>query len=407
MQQLLFPDDAQFWFETLRVFGHSSYGGSDFGEVVATASRITSGDYDSWHDAWLATAERVAAEAAGAATEGHPVSAKDGYLRASTYYRTAEFFLHDNPDDPRIAYAYRRAVDCFRAAVPEAEPVEIPYEGTVLHGYFYRAEVAEGERRPVVVMHSGFDGAAEEMHFGGALAAVQRGYHVLSFDGPGQPSAIHLNKLTFRPDWEYVVGPVIDHLLATEPTVDPERIALLGVSLGGMLAPRAAAFEPRIAAVIALDGVYDAARPVVSAFGDRDELYRRAHAERDDELDELLEQASLANPTLRWAMGHGQFVMGASSKRAFVAAFLDYNLLDEVAEKIQCPTLVCAADDDLFFAGDSVASEPDLLFSHLTCSRKTLLRFTAEEGADAHCQVGAQRLACARIYDWLDAQFAG
>lgn len=415
MRQLMFPGDPQFWFETLRVFGHAAYGGSDFGEVLATADRITEGDYDGWHDAWLATAERVAAEAARADVGGHPVSARDGYLRASTYYRTAEFFLHEHPDDPRISYAYRRSVECFRAAVPAAEPVEIPYQDTVLHGYFYRS--AEPGPRPTVVMHSGFDGSVEEMHFFGALAGLERGYHVLSFDGPGQPSAVHRHKLVFRPDWEHVVRPVLDHLLATEPTVAPDRIALLGVSLGGMLAPRAAAFEPRVAALVALDGVYDAASVVVNAFGlPRAELVRRANAERDEQLDAMLAGAVAANPTLRWAIGHGRYVMGAATPREFVARYLDYHLLDGVAERISCPTLVCSAEDDLFFAGapatpgapgaavadtDAVPGEPERLLAHLTC-KKTLLPFTEREGADAHCQAGAQRLAMSRVYDWLD-----
>ena len=406
MQQLLFHDDPQFWFETLRVFGHASYGGADFGEVVATSARITPGDYDSWHDAWLATAERVAGEAARAEAGGHLVSARDGYLRASTYYRTAEFFLHDNPDDPRISHAYARGVECFQAAVCRidgaAEAVEIPYEGTVLHGYLYRAPTVAGERRPTVLMHSGFDGSAEEMHFFGALAGAERGFHVLVFDGPGQPSALHRHKLTFRPDWEHVVTPVLDHLLATEPTADPDRVALLGVSLGGMLAPRAAAFEPRLAALVALDGVYDASSVATVALGlDRETLYRRANADRDDELDQVLDGVRAASPTMRWAFGHGQFAMGAPDPRRFLGAYLDYHVRDGVAERISCPTLVCAAEDDLFFAGqDGVAAEPDQLFEHLTCE-KTMLRFTEEEGADAHCQAGAQRLAMARIYDWL------
>ena len=159
MKQLLFNDDVQFWFETLRVIGHASYGGADFGEVVATASQITAGDYDSWHDAWLATAERVEAEARAA----HPISARDGFLRASTYYRSAEFFLHGNPDDPRIEHAFTRGVACFRSAIAHlaaVEPVEIPYGETTLSGYFYRAS---GERpKPTLVMHNGFDGSAEE-----------------------------------------------------------------------------------------------------------------------------------------------------------------------------------------------------------------------------------------------------
>ncbi|MFI1364168.1 hypothetical protein [Streptomyces griseochromogenes] len=183
MKQLMFRDDPAFWFETLRNLGLAAYGGSDVGEVIATTSRVTPGDYDGWHDAWLATAQRLETEARG----GHPISARDGLLRASSYYRAAEFFLHGNPDDPRIDHAYKRGVACFRDAItqlPDVTPVEIPYEDTVLRGYFYRA-TGTGPK-PTLVMHNGFDGAAEELHFFGALGGQERGYNVLTFDGPGQ-----------------------------------------------------------------------------------------------------------------------------------------------------------------------------------------------------------------------------
>ena len=82
---LLFSDNIQFWFESVRAFGASSYGGSEFGEVLATTGRIVSGDYDSWYREWNATAQRVQAEAARQFADGHAISARDGYLRASTY----------------------------------------------------------------------------------------------------------------------------------------------------------------------------------------------------------------------------------------------------------------------------------------------------------------------------------
>lgn len=397
MRQLLFPDDHQFWFETLRVFGHAGYGGADFGEVLATADRIDAGDYDGWHDAWLATADRLAAEAATAG----PVTARDLNMRASTYYRSAEFFLHGNPADSRVDHAYDRGVECFHAAVtPDVRPVEIPYEGTVLRGYLYPAPGPEP--KPILLMHNGFDGSSEELHFIGAAAGAAHGYHVLTFDGPGQPSAIHRDGLPFRPDWEAVVGPVVDFAEAL-PGVDADRIALFGLSLGGMLAPRAAAFEPRIGAVIAVDGVYDAGSAIIDLLPlHRDELLIRARAESDPELDEILTRARKANPTARWAFDHGRYVMGVPTDRAFVAAYLDYHLRDGVAERIACPVLVCDAPDDLFFAGsEPAASQPRQLFAHLT-GPKTLLEFTAAEGADAHCHVGAQRLAVGRYYDWLD-----
>lgn len=402
MKPLYFPDDPQFWFETLRTFGHIAYGGADFGEVAVTAQRIVSGDYDSWHDEWMLTAERVASEGRDSLARGHRVSARDAFLRASNYYRNAEFFLHGDSGDPRIRQAYDASVHSFRQAAalftPTVEPIEIAYQGTGLPGYLYRADDT-GAPRPTVVMCNGFDGSVEEMHFFGAAAAAERGYTVLSFDGPGQPGTRHRRGLTFRPDWENVVGPVVDHALAL-PEVNPDRIALLGNSMGGLLAPRAAAFDQRIAALIALDGVYDLGIVATSLMpGDPAEARRRLQAEHDPELDATLEAAMAADPTARWAIEHGMYVMGAPTPRAFAASYLDYHLRDGIAERIECPSLVCAGTEDGFFQG-----QPELLYEHLTCPR-TLLRFTADQGAGAHCQVGAQRLAYARVFDWLDDLF--
>ena len=83
------------------------------------------------------------------------------------------------------------------------------------------------------------------------------------------------------------------------------------------------------------------------------------------------------------------YAMGAPTPRAYLAASLAYTLKNGVAERIACPTLVCEAEGDLFFKG-----QPQELYDHLTC-RKTLMRFTEDEGAGAHCQAGAGRLAFA------------
>lgn len=402
MDPVLFPHDTSFWFETLRVLGHTAYGGADIGEVLTTAQAITAGDYDSWHDEWLATADRVAAEAEKALAAGHLVSAHDGLMRASNYYRSADFYLHGNPADPRINHAYTRARECFRQAAallePPVEPIEIPYEGTVLHGYFYPAHRRNGENapRPTMIMHSGFDGTCEEMHWIGAAAGQERGYNVVTFDGPGQPAALHSDGLVFRPDWEHVVTPVLDWVL-DRPGVDRDRVALFGASMGGLLAPRAAAYEHRLAACIAFDGVYDLGLTVTGHMpASRAEAEAVLRAESAPEADAMIEQLMASDPNIRWAATHGQYVMGVDSPRAFLASYLDYTLAGGIAEQIACPTLVCDAAADVFFEG-----QPRLLFDHLTCP-KALLEFSAEEGAGAHCQAGAQRLAFARIYDWLD-----
>ena len=399
----LFPDNIQFWYETKRAFGAASYGGSEFGEVLATVNRIVSGDFDSWYEAWNATAERVAAEATRQLAQNHRISARDGFLRAATYFRASEFFLHGNPSDPRITSAYRKSIDSYKACAqlcdPPVEPVEIPYEHATLPGYLHRVD-ASGKKRPLLIMHSGFDGSAEELHAEGARAAGERGYNVLAFDGPGQFGPLHRENLKFRPDWEKVVTPVVDFVLK-RPEVDPARIALMGISLGGYLAPRAAAFEKRISALIANDGVYDYGTANLGPVPPAQRAAAEAGVKAKDapELDRQLAAHMKQSPTAAWAITHGMYAMGAPTPRAYIAASLDFHLRDGVAEAIACPTLVLEAEGDIFFRG-----QPRELFDHLTCP-KTLMRFTDSEGAGAHCQVGAARLAFARVYDWLDTTF--
>jgi hypothetical protein len=166
--------------------------------------------------------------------------------------------------------------------------------------------------------------------------------------------------------------------------------------MGGLLAPRAAAFEHRLAAVITVDGVYDQGQTVRDAAGDVPGLERRLRAGADPELDAQLARQMQARPVMRWAMEQAQHAFGVPTPRQACAAFLDYHLRDGIAEKITCLALICDAASGLFFAGQARQ-----LFDHLTCP-KTFLEFTADEGADAHCQAGAERLALARICNWLD-----
>nr|WP_257019407.1 hypothetical protein [Streptomyces sp. TLI_235] len=135
--------------------------------------------------------------------------------------------------------------------------------------------------------------------------------------------------------------------------------------MGGLLAPRAAAFEHRLAALIAVDGVYDlGAISVRHIPGDREEAERRLRADSDPRLDARFQQLTATDATARWAINHGMYAMGVDTPRAFSASYLGYTLRDGIAEQIRCPTLVCDAAEDEFFKG-----QPRQLHDHLTAPR--------------------------------------
>ncbi|MDU7473899.1 MAG: alpha/beta fold hydrolase [Paenibacillus macerans] len=384
-------NDQTFSFELLRTLSYAPYGGADIGECLSTAYRIKEGDFESWYTEWYKTAERIQALADDSLKRGNRISAKEFYMRASNYYRTAEFFLHGAPGDPRILETWDKSRSAFRQAIQFmdfVEQVEIPYEGTRLPGYFYRVD---DERRPTLIVHGGYDSTGEELYWEVAAAALQRGYNCLTFEGPGQGAVIREQHLPFRNDWENVVSPVVDFLW-NRAEVDPQRIALMGISFGGHLAPRAAAFEHRLAACIANDGLFS------FQFGEMGrKLQQGFHGDLDDpiNMEKFIRILMEKNINIRWAIENGMFTYRAESINELVAKTAAYTL-EGVADKIQCPTLVCEAEHDHFFAG-----QPQMLYDALACP-KTYMKFTAEESAEEHCQFGALLLFNHRLFEWLD-----
>ena len=207
-----------------------------------------------WTVAWSYTAQQVEAIAEDCLGASHTVSAREAFLRASMYWNTAFFYLEHS--DPRQLEMYARHRSCFIQAAKlfdtPIEPVSIPYEnGKTLPGYFMRA-AADGRPRPTVMILGGGDTTCEELfYWGGGAAAVRRGYNAFLWEGPGQVGAYAwYPELTYRPDWEVPTRYAVDYVLS-RGDVDAERLALTGHSMGGYFAPRAAAFEKRITAVVA------------------------------------------------------------------------------------------------------------------------------------------------------------
>ena len=391
-----FKQDTSFAFEFIRNLGFMYYGGSDLGEMIVTSDKIKAGDTESWFAEWDKLGRKILANADASLKAGHKESARSAYLRASTYFRMAEFYLHGNPSDPRILSEARDSVQAYSVAArltgPTWEPVEIPYEGTTLPGYFYKPDDSDTPR-PTLIFHGGYDSSLEELFYFAAAAAVRRGYNCLTWDGPGQGLPLREQKLRFRYDWEKVVTASVDYAL-TRPDVDGDKLALKGMSLGGYLAARAVAFEQRFKAAIFYDGVFDFSecleammpKEAVTALREGDMV----------KCEEIVYKAMPGNTNLTWMVANGIWTFGASGFGDFFEKAKAYTLKDGVAAKIQCPCLVLEAESDIFFQG-----QPQHVYDELKAP-KTMISFTSEFGAENHCQSGELSYKDEVVFNWLD-----
>ena len=392
-------DDHTYSFEMLRTLSYTVEKGADIGECLNTGYRITDGDDESWCREWLKTAQFTEKIAEKSLTNEHKVSAREAYLRASNYYRTAEFFIHQDAEDPRILELSSKSSKCFQKAgelfQQKFEVLEIPYENTTLPAYFIKAD--NSKPKPTIIIHPGLDGTGEELYFGGGAAAIRRGYNCLLFEGPGQGRVIRERELKFPPDWEAVVTPVVDYLI-TRDDVDPDHIALYGLSFGGYLAPRAAAFEHRIHACIANGGIYDFLEPQLAKMQMNREQGLNWIVNSPEEVDQVIYDLMKTDAEIRWAIQDSLWKFGSDTPHELFLKGFKYNLKDCV-KKIQCPMLVIDSGKEQFFAG-----QPQKLYDALQSPKKFML-FTVEESAEEHCQAGASSLSNQKIYDWLDNIF--
>lgn len=394
--KLYFKDQA-FSFELLRAVSYAGYQGAELGECLAVAANIEEGNFDSWYTQWCKVAMRVEKIGRSCLEKGHLVSAREALLRANNYYRTAEFFLDGN--DPRRNDNFDKSVECFELAMSLLETsfeiVEIPYENGFLKGYLYKPACYDPKKQsPLLLGIGGYDSTLQELYFCFAAPAIKRKYACLIFECPGQGEALRKQNLYMRTDAEIPVGAAIDYV-STRNDVNIAQIALAGMSLGGYFAPRAAAFDKRIKACIAFNVFYDAYQSTVN----QNPALRKILALPEAEQEKVLIEIEKNNSNLRWLLNNGRWVFGCS-KRHEVFHMMKKASLKDVAKNIACPILLTMGANDHFVSDDQLDALKKQIQAPLT-----IRIFTAEEGAEEHCQEGNHALFHQEMFDWLDDVF--
>jgi len=384
----IFFEDKAFEFETVRTLNYYNFQGAELGEIQAIVHNIQEGDFDSWYKAWYAMAEKVSKLAEGSLRGNHNVSAREAYLRASNYYRTAEFFLKN--DEPVRLECYGKSVSTFRKAMQlmtdRWEQIDIPFENGYLSSYLYTA----GKDAPTLIFIGGYDSTVEELYFAGGEAARKRGFNVLIFDGPGQGEALRIQKMVARFDFEKPVSAALDYLEAHTEINTQNFVALLGMSLGGYYAARTAAFEKRIDACVLFDVFTD----VWESITQKNPLFR--NLDSNPAIVQKVDPSKLDGNT-RWLIQNGLWVLGAGEVAELPSIIKKFTVKD-IAEHIDCPTLLLVGTHDHFASDDQLTYLKD----HLKTYEVHI--FDTEFGAQEHCQEGNHSHAHQVIFDWVEEQ---
>ncbi len=352
-------------------------------EMRSVAPRIA--NYADWKREFLALAEN-------AASAGH-------LLRAGFYFRSADFFMRTDDIDRRNARA--RFLSTIRSVygVDQLGRHEVPYavEGEKgARGTLPAYRFTPGRSKGTIVFCGGFDSYIEELS-SAFLYLRDAGYEVVAFEGPGQGGALNDAGLHMTAEWQAPVKAVLDYFQL-------DHVTLAGLSMGGCLVMRAAAFEPRVDRVIAYDVYPDAldtalrqTHPLLRGLLKGLLLLRAAPV-----VNAIAQRVAKTSPIARWGIDEGMHVTGASSPYEYFRRTQRFTT-DEVSGLIKQDVLLLAGSDDHLVPMEHLHRQIRTLSNARSITARI---FTRQESAASHCQVGNYGLALRTIVQWLDGLHA-
>lgn len=376
--------DMDFHFGNL-ILGAVRNGGGEIGEIFYAASRIKDGDAASWQAEWFALAQRVEARGNAAYAGRHLVSARTQYLKAAYYYRASLIAMQS--DNSQLE---KRALQCRRLMKkagplfdPPLEYFEIPFEDTVLPGYFRKAD-NNGKPAKTLIMIGGGETYIEDLFFYIAPEAFERGYNFITVDLPGQGMLPHFGHI-FRTDTDVAMKKVVDYALS-RPEVDARKLAAYGFSGGGLFVPQAAMHDPRLKAIVMSSAVVDgyplfATMPAAQATKEEMAAWSSFHGD--------------VVRSICWRYG-----VDPNNPIGLIEANKG-NTFD--ASRISVPALIILGEGE--YKSEEVRRQQKIALNNFPNPNVRMVVTPANEGATNHCLMENRSLVGVVVFDWLDGVF--
>ncbi len=332
-------------------------------------------NYDDWKNLFFAKA---------AAFE------KEGNMDcAMELYRAAEFFK--NPADPNKKVVFEKYLHFFYQSKEgkNLERISVPYGNNHLHGFRLTPTIPT---KGIILITFGFDSYSEEFYSLGA-AMCEYGYEVIMFDGPGQGSTLMFEKVPMTYEWEKPVAAVLDYLGA-------DNVTLIGMSLGGYLAIRAASKDKRIKRVIAYDVMLDFFACVTSRRGKVVAYLIKGlvSLRLSFVLNAFAKLMMKRDMYSQWGVTQGMYVMGCKTPYEFFLKLKEYNGY-AVSGNVTADVLIMAGAEDHFVPLEQFFEQLKLLTAAMSVTGRI---FTRKEQAQSHCQIGNLGLAAVNMLGWIE-----
>jgi hypothetical protein len=412
-----FFNSPMFDFELTRLLGSTSAGGCDICEFLTAVGKIRNNDPESWYNAWKEQGERAEAIGKEAARDGLKPMARNGYLRASNYYRAAAYLFFNN--DPRIVPMSERSVAAFERATSFMDGavmlVDIPYEnGIAMPAYLYLPppEARLPGKIPLLLYFSGADSTKEELHFLFGYSGPQLGYAVLLLEGPGQGLLLKKSGLPLRPDFEVCAKKVlgfVETLAGSRPELqlDLDRIAVAGAVTGGYFALRAAT-DARVKACVSIDPFFSMWELALTRIpGFVVELWETGWVP-DGLFNWAADLQRWISFQARWELALGASSMGVDSPAAMLRRFKDFSLANnkdgKVLDRVACPVLLTGpgGGGEMYSSASNGAVKIHKLLTMVPERNKELWVPAEEADGGMSASIGAWPLLAQKSFQFLD-----